>query len=272
MNKKLNEVSLETLAGALAYAMGIKPPQHAADANEALAEYVDKALAGEKADRVFMFNTDAIGQWVYEKYPYWSAEARKRTDLELPMRAPFPPVTPICFGTMYTGAAPAVHGIEKYEKKLITIDTLFDALVRAGKKVALLSCAEYSMAVIFRERPIDYYFFKTWPEVNAKAVELILKDEYDFILTYNANFDDVLHKKGPESPETLGEMRHNYQTFCMFDALIRNHWKHHNTLVGFGMDHGCHEVDENGKKGDHMLNIPEDMNILHLYKIHPREI
>ena len=43
------------------------------------------------------------------------------------------PVTPVCFGTMYTGAQPAVHGIQKYEKPVIQIDTIFDALIRAGK-------------------------------------------------------------------------------------------------------------------------------------------
>ena len=269
MCEGLNPISLESLTGALAYAMGIEPPKHAAEANEELSAYIDRCLAGKKADRVFMYNTDAIAQWVYEKYPQLSDLARERIDLELPMRTVYPSMTPIAFGAMYTGAPPQVHGIVQYEKKLITIDTLFDALVRAGKKVALLSKSGYSMSIIFAERPIDYFFYKTWPEINAKAAELILKDEYDFILTYNANFDDVLHKKGSESMETLAEARFNYQTFCMFDQMIQNHWKHHNTLVGFGMDHGCHDRDDGTGRGTHGDNSPEDRNIVHLYKIHP---
>ena len=83
------------------------------------------------------------------------------------------------------------------------------------------------------------------------------------------NFDDVLHKKGSESMETLAEARFNYQTFCMFDQMIQNHWKHHNTLVGFGMDHGCHDRDDGTGRGTHGDNSPEDRNIVHLYKIHP---
>ena len=63
----MNTISLESLTGALAYAMGITPPEHAAAANEDLTAYVDKALAGAKADRIFMYNTDAIGQWMYKK-------------------------------------------------------------------------------------------------------------------------------------------------------------------------------------------------------------
>lgn len=266
---EMNKTPLESLAGALAYAMGVEPPKCAEKANEDLTAYVDKCLAGQKADRVFIYNTDAIGQWMIEKYPYYSQELRERMELELPMRTVNPPKTPCAFGTMYTGAAPKVHGIEVYEKKLITIDTLFDALVRAGKKVAILSIKNYSMAVIFGERPIDYYFYSTWAEVNAKAVELVLKDEYDFILCYNAHFDDVMHKKGPESPEAIAQMGFNFHTFCMYDELIKNHWGHHNVLIGTGMDHGCHETEDG--KGTHCEDSPRDRNIVHHYKIYPAE-
>ena len=269
MNQQMNTTSLESLAAALAYAMGIEPPHHAAAPNGDLTAYIDQKLAGKKADRVFIYNSDAIAQWLVEKYPDISEDARQRMELTLPMVTVDPPKTPIAFGTMYTGAEPAVHGIVQYEKKLITIDTLFDALVRAGKKVALLTRPRYSMAVIFAERPIDYYFCETWPDVNAKAAELILRDEYDFILCYNANFDDVQHKKGPESREALSEMRYNFQTFCMFETMIREHWKHHNVLVGTGMDHGCHEVEPG--KGTHCDNTPEDRNIVHFYKAYPAE-
>lgn len=267
MDAKMNEISLEGLAASLAYAMGIEPPEFAGAPIEMLTEYVDRALAGQKADRVFIYNTDAIAHWIFDKYPQLSESARERTELTLPMYTVDPPKTPIAFGTMYTGAPPQVHGIVQYEKKLITIDTLFDALVRAGKKVALLTRPRYSMAVIFAERPIDYYFCETWPDVNAKAAELIIQDQYDFILTYNANYDDVQHKKGPESVEALSEMRYNYQTYCMFDTLIRDHWKHHNVLMGTGMDHGCHELEDG--RGTHRDNSPEDRNIVHLYKAYP---
>ena len=46
---------------------------------------------------------------------------------------------------MYTGAQPEVHGIRKYEKPVIRIDTLWDALVRAGKKAAIVADNKCSM-------------------------------------------------------------------------------------------------------------------------------
>jgi hypothetical protein len=42
----------------------------------------------------------------------------------------------------------------------------------------------------------------------------------------------------------------------------------HDTLVGFAMDHGCHEID--GGCGSHGLDMDEDLNILHLYKVYTK--
>ena len=84
MDCEFNSVSLDTICAALTYAMGIEAPACAAAPNEALCAYVDKALGGKKADRVFMYNPDAIAQWVYEKYPQLFTEAKARLGLELP--------------------------------------------------------------------------------------------------------------------------------------------------------------------------------------------
>ena len=51
----------------------------------------------------------------------------------------------------------------------------------------------------------------------------------------------------------------------MFYELIEEKWKRHNRLVGFAMDHGCHEID--GNCGSHGLDMEEDLNITHLYKV-----
>ena len=263
----LNETSLDTLCAALAYAMGIEAPECAAAPNEALCAYIDEKLQGKKADRIFMYNPDAVAQWVYEKYPQFFTPAVKRTELELPLCTVMPSVTPVCFGTMYTGAQPAVHGIQKYAKPVIRIDTIFDALLRAGKKPVIVAYGECSLGKIFLERDMDYFVYPDMDMVNAKAAEIILRDEYDFVVVYNGNYDSAMHKCGPESMEALGELRANVRTFAAFSEMIMTHWQHHNTLVGFAMDHGCHEID--GGCGSHGLDMEEDLNILHLYQIYP---
>ena len=263
----LNETSLDTLCASLAYAMGIDAPEHAAAANSTLNEYIDKIFEGERADRIFMYNPDAVAQWIFEKYTHYLTGAPKEGDLKLPFRTVMPSVTPVCFGTMYTGAQPEVHGIRKYEKPVIKIDTIFDALLRAGKKVAIIASKQCSIGNIFLERDLDYFHCDV-DKANAVAAELIIKDEHDFIVLYNGNYDAVMHKFGPESPEALAELRSNARAFATVSALIEKHWTHHNTLLGFAMDHGAHEID--GGCGSHGLDMDEDLNILHLYRGYKR--
>ena len=260
-----NKNSLDTLAAALAYAMKIEAPALAAEANADLVKYIDEAFGEGGADRIVMYNPDAVAQWIYEKYPEFMKQSKKLADIEIPLACVMPSVTPVCFGTMYTGAQPSVHGIQKYEKPVIKIDTLFDSLIRAGKKVCLITYGKCSLSRIYLERDMDYYHFEegTIEDVNAKAMELILRDEYDFYLIYNGNYDAIMHKYGPESSEALAELRLNDHVFAMLCRLINDNWKSHNTLVGFAMDHGCHEIDDGGSHG---LDMEEDINIVHLYK------
>lgn len=263
----LNTTSLDTIAAALAMIMGAEPPKTSAKANQELLEYADIVFEGKGADRLFMYNPDAIAQWVLEKYPDFAKEALDLCDLKLPLCSVMPSVTPVCFGTLYTGAQPEAHGIKSYQKPVIKIETLFDALIKAGKKCAIVADDECSIGKIFLEREMDYFILETTDQVNAKAAELIIKDEYDMICVYNNCFDAIMHKNGPESPIALGALMRNSHTFSIFSQLIKTHWSAHNSLVGFAMDHGCHGID--GGCGSHGLDMPEDLNILHLYKAYP---
>ena len=260
--------SLDTLCAALTYAVGIEAPSDAQPANAELTAYVDKAFDGRKADRLFMYNPDAVAQWIYEKYAGLAKEMTARTELSLEFETVMPSVTPVCFGTMYTGAQPAVHGIRKYEKPVIRIETIFDAFLKAGRKAAIVADNTCSIGKIFLEREMDYFIYETIEEINAKAAELIIADEYDLIVVYNGNYDSVMHKFGPESIEALGELRANSEMFAMFSSMIETHWKGHDTLVGFAMDHGCHEID--GGCGSHGLDMDEDLHIVHRYKAYPK--
>ena len=260
-----NKTSLDSLCAALSYAMGIEPPKEAAPACKELKKLIDNKLEGKKAERVFMYNPDAIAQWIFEKYRTMFNDITKDADIFLPFATVMPSVTPVCFGTMYTGAQPQIHGIQSYVKPVITIDTLFDALIRSGKKPVIVSTAGDSLSKIFLEREMDYFFYDTIDEVNKKAEELILKDEYDFIVVYNGNYDSIMHKFGPESDEALSELQKNVKAYNRFLKLIKENWKNKNTLIGFAMDHGCHEID--GNCGSHGLDMEEDLNIVHMYSV-----
>lgn len=259
-----NSHSLDGIAAALAHALQIPAPQYAAPANRTLTAFIDTVFGQQGADRVVMYNPDAIGQWVYEKYSDICADVTRRADLSLPLATVMPSVTPVCFATMYTGAQPAVHGIQKYDRPVLQIDTLFDALLRAGKRPAIVASKRCSIAKIFQEREMDYYLFDTVEEINRCAAELIREDKYDLLVIYNGNFDATMHKTGPESAASLAALQANVDAFGAFCDLIEEQWPHHNTLIGFAMDHGCHEIDDDC--GSHGLDMEEDINIVHLYK------
>ena len=268
--KKANSNSLDTVCASLAYAMGINPPKAAAEKNWELSNYIDRVFDGEKADRVVIYNPDAIAQWIYEKYPDYLSGVKKRAGISVFLASPMPPVTPVCLATMYTGLKPEAHGIKKYEKPVLSVETLFDVLAAAGKRVAIVSYKKSSLSRLFLERNIDYYNFENGgiEDVNAKVAELIVRDEYDFIAFYNGNYDYSMHRNGPESAKSLSEMRVYDHIFSLVCELIKNNWKNHNTLVGFAVDHGCHEIE--GNCGSHGLDMVEDINVVHLYRGYPK--
>lgn len=266
---EFNTIPLETFCASLCEIMGIAPPATAEKPTEILTEYAKSVFGNEAADRIFMYNPDAIGQWIYEKYHKTVSFVKEICDIEIPFKTVMPSVTPVCFGTMYTGAPPSVHGIEAYVKPVIKIETIFDAMIKVGKKCAVVATAGDSMSKIYLEREMDYYFYPTVSEVNEKAEELIKADGHDFIAVYNGNYDSTMHKTGPESEEALLSLSENAEAFSRFNDLIKENWKKHNTLLGFAMDHGCHEID--GSSGSHGLYMPEDINILHSYKAYKSE-
>ena len=264
MSTLYNSLPITSCCRTVCEVMGVPCGEEAAPVNQAVKALCDKAFSGRKADRALLYNPDAIALWLYQNYTHLFTTAMVSSQLAIPMLSVMPSVTPVCFASMYTGLMPDGHGIKKYVKPVLTVDTVFDHFIRAGKKCAIVSTTGDSMSEIFLNREMDYFIYDTVEEVNAKAAELILKDEHDFIVVYNGNYDTVMHKFGPESREALGELRANARTFGMFDAMIEEHWKGHNRLIGFAMDHGCHEID--GDCGSHGLDMEEDLNIVHFYK------
>ena len=268
---KTNASSLDTVCAALAYALGIEPPKAAAEKNFELSNYIDKVFDGQKADRVILYHNGAIAQWLYEKYADYFQGTKKRTGIEIFLSAVMPPVTPVGLATTFSGVQPEVHGIRKYEKPTLTVETLFDALIRAGKKPALISYGKCSLGKLFLGRDMDYYHFTTGTtaESNAKAIELMLRDEHDFIVFFSSDYDTVMHKRGPEDPRALAELRACDAVFSLLSDTVKNALAHRNVLIGLTADHGCHEID--GGRGSHGSDRPEDINIVHLYRGYPKK-
>lgn len=261
-----NSICLTSVAYTVSEIMGIEKNE---DSNPVLVSLAEKKLQGRKADRAVLYNPDAVALWLYQKYTGLFTDAAVSSDLALPVLSVMPSVTPVCFASMYSGVMPSVHGIQKYEKPVLTVNTLFDTFIKAGKKCAIVSTARDSISCIFLEREMDYFIYESVEEVNEKALQLIDEDVYDLIVIYNGNYDSTMHKFGPESEESIAALKSNIAFYKELTDKIKAQWKNHDVLYGFLPDHGCHEID--GECGSHGLDMEEDMNIIHFYGIKEKE-
>ena len=265
MSEIYNRICITSVTYTVCKLFGIETDSGVDSYNQVITSLAEKKLGNEKIDRAVLYNPDAVGLWLYQKYTEMFADCAINSDIALPMLSVMPSVTPVCFASMYTGVLPAVHGIKKYEKPVLKQKTVFDYMIENGKKCAIVSTANDSISMIFLERNMDYFIYDTPDEVNKKAHELIDEDNYDLIVIYNGNYDGTMHRYGPESDKSMNELRHNIDAYASIVEAITAKWKNHNVFYGFMPDHGCHEID--GGCGSHGLEMEEDMNIIHFYGI-----
>ncbi len=255
-----NNTPIQSTCATIAALLGIPAPVNSAPASELVIQYVTTKLSGLPR-QVVMYNPDAVAMHLWQKYTHLYTPITCDDTLTVPVCSVMPSVTPVCFASMYTGLAPEGHGIRKYEKPVLTCDTIFDCCLRAGKKCAIVSTAGDSMSKIFLEREMDYYIYPTVEEVNEKAHELLMTADYDLLCIYNANYDSTMHRHGPEAPVSMAALEHNCCEFGRIKEILRKTGK--TTALAFAPDHGCHEID--GNLGSHGLDMEEDMNILHFW-------
>lgn len=263
MSDLYNSICLTQAAATFTRALGVSAPDSAAEPYSAVLEKLHAEFGDIGADRVFIYNPDAVALWIFQKYTKLFEPAMLRTQLQLPVLSVMPSVTPVCFASMYSGVMPSVHGIMRYEKPVLKIMTVFDVLSAAGKRCAIVSTEGDSISKIFLERSIDYYIYSTVDECNEKAMQLIDADEYDFITLYNGNYDSEMHRWSPEGDQSMAALKDNIEAFSAIYDAIKEKWSGHRTLLGFCPDHGCHEID--GGLGSHGLDMQEDMNIIHMF-------
>jgi len=224
-----------------------------------------KERLGGPADRAVLYHGDALGMYIWQKNPDLFAPVHRHTGLTLPYLSTVESVTPVAHASMYTGMDPEGHGIMTYTRPQLACDTLFDQLIAAGKKVAIVCCAGDTFDHIFRGRELDYFPIKGGTVyIQEKVLELIALDKYDVISIHTCGYDNAAHAYGPESKEALNATSLETETFEAIARALEAQYKgKHRTLLTFSPDHGQHEVD--GEKGKHGSKMIEDMNILHFF-------
>lgn len=261
MDENKKQICLTSVKATVLELFGIEKSQGDDVANP----YIIEKNGGKTIDRAVIYNPDAVALWLYEKYRDKFIPAGQVSEFALPLKSVMPSVTPVCFASMYSGVMPEIHGIKKYEKPILTCETLFDRMIAAGKKCAICSTAGDSISKIFLNRNMDYFIYPTVWQVNAKAKKLIKQDKYDLIVIYNGNYDSTMHHNGPEAKKSLKVLDKNIAVYKKIAGYIKKYYADKRVFYGFCPDHGCHEID--GKAGSHGLDCYEDMNIIHFYSI-----
>jgi hypothetical protein len=237
---------------------GVEPP--------ALASIADVGeLAGVRVERALVYCPDAFGRHALARFPELEQRLRRISTHTIDVSAMSPPKTPVCFASLFTGAAPEQHGIRRYEKPVLSCDTLFDALVRGGKRVVIVAVRDSSIDRIFRERTVDYVSPIYDPLVTAHTLALLRANQHDMIVAYHQEYDDLLHATGPFSDLALRALEHHVQTWELLVRAANEAWRER-YVVAFCPDHGGHEDPETGR-GDHGDDRPDDMQVRHFFHV-----
>lgn len=259
--------TIASLTPTVAALCGVAPPVLSAEPPvPAVMSAAAIVTGGRPVERCLVYAPDALGAFLWNRFPDEFAAVLADAPCKIPVVSVAPPKTPVCYASVFTGAQPAAHGIRKYEKPVLACDTLFDAFVRTGRRVALAAVKESSIDLIFRNRPLAYHTEPDDAAVVARATALIEADACDLLVAYVADYDDGLHATEPLSGRCLAAMRAHLRDFRRLAAACARAWAGRPYALVFAPDHGAH-VDPATGRGDHGLVIPEDMDLFHCYGI-----
>jgi len=265
MDFPLHDGSIASLTPTVCHLLGVKPPHISA---EPPLDMIIASLAKDKypLQKCLIVAPDAIGAHLWQSHERELCQVLPLAPLRVPLRAVFPSKTPVCFASIFTGAQPETHGIQSYSRPVLGCDTFFDALIRAGKKIAIVAVENSSVDLIFRNRDLTYFSEQNDGAVTERTLEVIHNDHHDIIVAYQQDYDDNLHASVPLSPACIQALGQHIQDFKQMAAAANRRWKDKRHVIVFAPDHGAH-IDPSSGKGDHGLDIPEDMDLFHCYGI-----
>lgn len=234
---------------------------------EPIREIINPSRNEGHAKKFLLFLPDAIGETLYKEYLSEFQPVKKLAPINVKMRAVYPTFTPVCFASMFTGAKPKVHGINKYEKPVIEIETLFDSFTKVDRRVAIVAVKESSMDIIFRKRDLSYFSEDYDPEVEARTIELIQENKHDLIVVYHQEYDDIMHRTTPRSQVALNAFKKHIKSFERLSEIFNLKNKNIPRVIAFLPDHGTH-LDPNTGKGTHGTDLIEDIEVRHFWGLY----
>ena len=262
------EGTIASLAPTVCGLFGVDPPVLTSEPMLPSINARFRATLGEEAiERCLVYCPDALGDHVWSRFPEHVSTVSAHCPHRARVSSVLPPKTPVCFASVFTGAPPARHGIRQPERPVLTCDTLFDAFIRAGKRIAIVAVHDSSIDLMYRNRSLDY-FSETYDEqVTARVQMLLDRDVHDLVVVYHQEYDDQLHATQPFSDTCIRALGNHVATISQLATAAKSAWVNRRHAIVVAPDHGAH-LDEELGVGDHGLDIPEDMRVSHWYGIY----
>ncbi len=262
--------SIQSVTPTLCEILNIAPPAiTTAPAHQPILAAAKQVFKARPVKKCLVFAPDALGLHLHQTHANLFDRVRGEAPFEICVQSVMPSVTPVCFASMFTGAEPAAHGITKYEKPVLSCETIFDALLKANKRVAIVAVADCSIDRIFRNRALDYYSENHDRDVIARTITLLQQDQHDFILAYVQEYDDLLHETSPFAEQAIEGLVHHVTDFVTVNQAAKQFWSGYDHVIAFTPDHGAH-FDEQIGQGNHGEDIPADMQVVHFYGFHAK--
>ena len=262
--------SIADLAPTVCGLFGLREPDCCGAAPvAAVMDQAEKITNSGKMEKIVLFCTDAMGDHQRELFPEVFRKIEKIAGLRIPSVSVEPSVTPVCYGSIFSGTAPAIHGIMKYEKPVLKVETIFDLLPQYGKKVAIAAVNNCSIDRIFRERSVDYYSCCSDEIAFERTLEMIRFDRYDLIVSYIIGYDAAQHSTGCASEKAAAEAAKAADRLEILARTMDEFWSRYNRTLVMVPDHGGHQIDE--IHGSHGTDLPEDMLVSHYYRIFEKQ-
>jgi len=244
------EASITDVAPTAAEALGLPAPSQA----------TGHALEAPAARQVLLLFLDGMG---YVRY----TEAREQgliPNLEAlgePLLAltTYPPSTSVSTASLLTGAMPAVHGAERKGIRQTEAETLFDVATAAGLQVVAVE----GNALAFNLRNAELQLSgdrdengSTDDNVLANALAVLDGGMPPLLFVHFHGIDDAGHSYGIGSQEEMAAVQEvDAAVGQLLDTLPAE------TLVIIFADHGMHNVEEEGRLGNHGCLVERDMFI-----------
>ncbi len=200
MSQLQPDYSLTAVAPTIAAAFGLPAPK------EAVSPPIDTVCASlGRCERVALIVLDAFGVALWEHArrltPHFNGLAEQHL---LRLESVSPPVTPVCFATLASGAAPQVHQLRDRRDEL-RAQTVFQVLREAGLTSAVVG-QDRSSARLVWSRFADYARVagsNTDDELLDLCLRVVEQRNPNLLATQLLDIDDAGHAHGPFSARTV---------------------------------------------------------------------